>query len=155
FVFQKGSILKKIILMTCLMLGGAASAAVSDTSFQKNTITTSEIQVPLKDIRRFTIVIAQIKNNYVEPIDDKKLFDNAIRGLLSHLDPYSQYWDSRELKNLSVETSGEVADIGVELTSDERGDIRVIAPLDESPAQKVGIKPGDIFLKIDDRIVSN
>lgn len=115
----------------------------------------SDLEVPLKDIRRFTTVLAQIKNNYVEPIENDKLFNNAIRGLLSNLDPHSRYLDSEDLKLLNIDASDQLAGIGVELASDESGDVRVIAPLDDSPAEKAGIKAGDIILKIDNRIVNN
>jgi carboxyl-terminal processing protease len=122
---------------------------------KKEASSSEELEIPIEDIQRFTTVIAQVKNHYVEPIEDEKLFTNAIRGLLSNLDPHSRYMGSDELKNLNVEMSGELVGIGVELTSDDKGDIRVIAPLDGSPAEAAGVKPGDIILKIDKQVVNN
>lgn len=139
--------------MTCLASVSHSSIAALESS--SPPAASSDLEVPLRDIRRFTTVIAQIKSNYVEPIQDDKLFDNAIRGLLSNLDPHSRYLDPDDLKQLDVEVSGQLAGIGVDLTSDENGDIRVIAPLDDSPAQKAGIKAGDIILKIDNSVVNN
>ncbi len=146
--------------MVLVLTLGVSSAVVASTSDrkkpEKGTASDAQsLEFPLKDIRRFTTVIAQIKNNYVEAIDDDKLFDNAIRGLLSNLDPHSRYLDNSELKQLDAEVSGQLVGIGVELTSDENGDIRVISPLEGSPADKAGVKPGDIILKINHSVVNN
>lgn len=149
------NVLKYSLFAAYLMAIGSASIAAQASSDAVSSSSASDLEVPLRDIRRFTTVIAQIKNNYVEPIQDDKLFDNAIRGLLSNLDPHSRYLDPDDLKQLDVEVSGQLAGIGVELTSDENGDIRVISPLDDSPADKAGIKAGDIFLKIDNSVVNN
>lgn len=147
------------IILFAFILAPATAASNSASSVKTETSSTQSegesLEFPIKDIRRFTTVIAQIKNNYVEPIPDDKLFDNAIRGLLSNLDPHSRYLDNNELKELDAEVTGQLVGIGVDLTSDENGDIRVIAPQDGSPADKAGMKAGDIILKIDSSVVNN
>lgn len=106
-------------------------------------------QLPLEDLQRFTTVIEQIRNFYVKPADDKTLFTNAIRGMLSGLDPHSAYLDEEEFQDLQVSTSGKFGGLGIEVTMEE-GFVRVISPIDDTPAAKADIKPGDIIIKIDD-----
>lgn len=104
--------------------------------------------LPLKQIQRFTNAISEIKEYYVEPVADDKLFSQAIRGMVSGLDPHSSYLDAQDLKELQDVTQGEYEGIGVEVMMDD-GLLRVVTPLDGSPGQKAGIKPGDIIARID------
>lgn len=110
------------------------------------------LAVPVKDIRRFASVIAQIKKYYIEPIEDKQLFDNAIKGLLTNLDPHSDYLDMESMSDLRSVTKGEFGGIGVEVQPDD-GFIKVISPLDDSPAQKAGIKAGDLIVRVNNSLV--
>lgn len=103
--------------------------------------------VPLEEVRRFSTAISQIKNYYVEPVKDKKLFDNAISGMLSGLDPHSAYLDEESFKELQTSTKGEFGGLGIEVTMEE-GVIKVITPLDDTPAAKAGIKAGDYIIRI-------
>ncbi|MGC1183245.1 S41 family peptidase [Legionella sp.] len=102
--------------------------------------------VPLEDVQRFSNALGEIKKYYVKPIDDKELFNNAIRGMLSGLDPHSTYLDEEEFKELQTSTSGEFGGLGLEVTMEE-GVIKVITPLVDTPAFKAGMKSGDYIIK--------
>ena len=108
--------------------------------------------VPLEDVQRFSNALSQIKKYYVKPISDQELFDNAIRGMLSGLDPHSSYLNEQDFNELQTATNGEFGGLGIEVTMEE-GVIRVITPLVGTPAGKSGIKPGDYIIKLGDRSV--
>ena len=108
--------------------------------------------LPLKELRTFTDVFSRIKDNYVEEIDDKQLIENAIDGMLSGLDPHSAYLNSEEFKALRVSTSGEFGGLGIEVGM-ENGFVKVIAPIDDTPAQKAGMQSGDLIIQIDEKPV--
>ncbi len=104
------------------------------------------------DITRFTNAISEIKDYYVKSISDKKLLEDAIRGMLSGLDPHSEYLDEDAYKTLLITTSGEFAGLGVEVTA-ENGVLKVISPIDDTPAAKAGIKAGDYIVAINGKLV--
>lgn len=109
--------------------------------------------IPVKEIQRFTAAISQIKNYYVDTVKDEKLFDEAIRGMLAGLDPHSAYLDEEELKELQDATSGEFSGLGLEVIPDS-GVLKVISPIDDTPAQKAGIKAGDLIIRINKEMVN-
>ncbi|MBP6693460.1 MAG: PDZ domain-containing protein, partial [Xanthomonadales bacterium] len=109
-------------------------------------------EIPLEDIRTFTAVFRAVQDAYVEPVDDHTLMQSAIRGLLAGLDPHSEFLDTRGLGELDEQATGEYAGLGVEVLFME-GVLRVIAPIDDTPAQRAGIKPGDIILRIDGELI--
>jgi len=108
--------------------------------------------LPLNELRTFTEIFAKIKSDYVEQVDDKELLENAVRGMLEGLDPHSTYLDGDTYKDLREGTSGEFGGLGIEVGM-ENGFVKVIAPIDDTPAQKAGIKAGDLIIKLDDRSV--
>lgn len=108
--------------------------------------------LPLEELRTFTEVFERIKAAYVEDVDDATLLENAIKGMLSGLDPHSAYMDPRSFKDLQVHTSGEFGGLGIEVGM-ESGFIRVIAPIDDTPAQRAGVLAGDMIIKLDDNAV--
>lgn len=108
--------------------------------------------IPMEDVQRFSNAIAQIKQYYVNPISDKELFDNAIRGMLAGLDPHSNYLNEEEFSDLQTVTSGEFGGLGIEVTMED-GLIKVITPLIDAPAIKAGIKSGDYIAKVDSHAV--
>jgi carboxyl-terminal processing protease len=110
--------------------------------------------VSMDDIRLFTAVFGLVKQAYVEPVDDRTLMQSAVRGLLSGLDPHSEYLDQRAMDELSEDTSGSYEGLGLEVLSSE-GTLRVIAPIDDTPADRAGIKPGDIITRIDDKTITS
>lgn len=108
-----------------------------------------EEMLPLDDLQRFTSVVEQIRKYYVKPVDDKELFENAIRGMLSGLDPHSSYLDPSEFSDLRANTSGKFGGLGIEVTMED-GYVRVISPIDDTPASRAGIKAGDVIVRLDD-----
>jgi carboxyl-terminal processing protease len=100
------------------------------------------------NLERFNQVVQVIKNNYVEPVANEKILKNALQGLTDGLDPHSEYLDVDELKDLQAVTSGQFGGLGLEITLDDNF-IKVVTPLDDTPAQKAGIKSGDVILRID------
>jgi carboxyl-terminal processing protease len=110
-------------------------------------------QVGDDDISRFTNTIILIKDFYVQSVGDKSLLDDAIRGMVSGLDPHSEYLDSDAYKTLLMTTAGEFGGVGIEITP-EYGILKVVTPMDDSPAAKAGIKSGDYIVAIDGKLVS-
>ena len=108
--------------------------------------------IPLEDIRLFAEIFAKIKSDYVEQIDDKELLENAIRGMLGGLDPHSSYMDAESYANLKEGTAGEFGGLGIEVGMED-GLIKVVSPIDDTPAQRAGIKAGDLIIKLDDQSV--
>ena len=108
--------------------------------------------IPMEDVQRFSNAIAQIKQYYVNPVSDKELFDNAIRGMLAGLDPHSNYLNEEEFLDLQTSTSGEFGGLGIEVTMED-GLIKVISPLIGAPAMKAGIQAGDYIAKVDSHAV--
>jgi carboxyl-terminal processing protease len=105
--------------------------------------------LPLDELREFTEVFGKIKSDYVEPVDDKKLIDQAINGMLSGLDPHSAYMNADEFKELQVGTQGEFGGLGIEVGMED-GFVKVVSPIEDTPAQKAGLKSGDLIIKLDD-----
>ncbi|MFW1678409.1 S41 family peptidase [Pontibacter sp. JAM-7] len=112
----------------------------------------SEKQLPLEELRLFTEVFQRIKSAYVEPVSDAKLLEDALRGMLAGLDPHSTYLVEDEFANLQEHTSGEFGGLGIEVGMED-GFIRVIAPIDDTPAQRAGVKAGDLITKLGDQAV--
>ncbi|WP_299871961.1 S41 family peptidase [uncultured Cocleimonas sp.] len=108
--------------------------------------------LPLAQLKKFSEVYARIKNDYVEEVDDKKLITDAISGMLSGLDPHSAYLDEEAFTELRVGTSGEFGGLGIEVGM-ENGFVKVIAPIDDTPAKKAGLKSGDLIIRLDDKSV--
>jgi carboxyl-terminal processing protease len=120
-------------------------AALAD----KDTVSTP---LPVEELRAFTEVFGHIKNNYVETVSDKKLFTEAINGMLTGLDPHSAYLDADAFKDLQVGTQGEFGGLGIEVGMED-GLVKVISPIEDTPAYQAGVKSGDLILKLDDSLV--
>jgi len=106
--------------------------------------------LPLDQLKKFSEVYTRIKNDYVEHVDDKQLISNAIKGMLEGLDPHSTYLNETNFKELKEDTSGEFGGLGLEVDI-ENGFIKVIAPIDGTPAKEAGIKSGDLIIRIDNK----
>lgn len=133
------------------------SISFGSTALAKSTPTREAdtgVNVPMEDIQRFATAIALIKRYYIEPVKDKKLFDNAIRGMLLRLDPHSAYLDEDDMKDLKLATTGKFGGIGIEIIP-ERGLIRIVSPLDDTPAFHAGLKAGDMVVRINDKLVKS
>jgi len=105
--------------------------------------------LPVEELRTFSDVFGRIKNDYVVDVDDKELIENAIRGMLSGLDPHSAYLDAEEFTELQVGTTGQFGGLGIEVGM-ENGFVKVIAPIDDTPAQRAGVQAGDLIIRLDD-----
>lgn len=104
--------------------------------------------LPLDELRQFSSVFSAIKNNYVEAVTDKKLIDGAIAGMLSDLDPHSAYLDADAFKEMQSATQGEFGGLGIEVGTED-GVVKVISPIEDTPAARAGIRAGDLIIKID------
>src|SRR6478735_3508438 len=105
--------------------------------------------LPVEDLRAFTEVFGRRKSDYVESVEDKKLITEAINGMLSGLDPHSAYLDAESFKELQVGTQGKFGGLGIEVGMED-GLVKVISPIEDTPAHRAGIKPGDLIVKLDD-----
>lgn len=133
-------------LALALLLGtGAVQAADAPAAPATNG---KEAPLPLDELRTFAEVLDRVKAAYVEPVDDKTLLENAIKGMLSNLDPHSAYLGPEEFAELQESTSGEFGGLGIEVGSED-GFVKVISPIDDTPAANAGIQPGDLIVKID------
>ncbi len=110
------------------------------------------IDIPLADLQAFAEILNQVKSSYVEEVDDSELIENAIRGMLQGLDPHSAYLDPEDFTDMQVSTSGKFGGLGIEVQMAD-GFVRVVAPIDDTPAQRAGMQPGDLIIRIDDKPV--
>ena len=110
----------------------------------------AKLSLPIDELRQFADVYGAIKSNYVEPVEDKKLITEAISGMLTGLDPHSAYLDADAFKELQVGTQGEFGGLGLEVGTED-GFVRVVSPIEGTPAEKAGVKAGDLIIKIDDK----
>ena len=108
--------------------------------------------LPVDDLRVFAEVYGKVKSDYVEVVADKKLIDEALTGMLQGLDPHSAYMDKDAYKDLQAGTQGEFGGLGIEVVMED-GLVKVVTPIEDSPAYKVGLKPGDLVMKLDDKPV--
>jgi len=134
-----------LILAAVLALSGSLSLHAKEPS-------EATASLPIEELRVFAEVFSRIKQDYVEPVEDRELLRDAIRGMLSGLDPHSAYLDEEEFNELRVGTSGEFGGLGIEVGMED-GFIKVIAPIDDTPAQRAGIEAGDLIIRIDDQAV--
>jgi carboxyl-terminal processing protease len=133
------------ILSIGAALGVAASlhfSAVADRQV-------STLQLPVDDLRLFSEVFGRIKSDYVEPVEDRKLLKEAINGMLTGLDPHSAFLDQDAYRDLQVGTQGEFGGLGIEVGTED-GFIKVIAPIEDTPAFRAGVQAGDVIIKLDE-----
>ena len=130
--------------------GIAEETAVDITEDQSAIESSPQIQqeLPLQDLRTFTEIFERIRSSYVEEVDDKTLFNNAIKGMLNSLDPHSAYLQEEDFSDLQENTSGKFGGLGIEVGM-ENGLVRVITPIDDTPAQRAGIRAGDLIVSLD------
>ena len=131
-----------------ITLGLVAGILVS-LNFQAIADRAARTPLPVEELRAFTEVFGAIKQNYVEPVEDKKLINEAINGMLSGLDPHSAYLDAEAFKELQVGTQGQFGGLGIEVGMED-GFVKVVSPIEDTPAFRAGIKPGDLIIRLDD-----
>jgi len=108
--------------------------------------------LPIDELRTFTEVFSRIKADYVEPVEDKKLLRDAIQGMLAGLDPHSSFLDPEGFKELRVGTEGEFGGLGIEVTMED-GFVKVVSPIEDTPAARAGLKTGDLIIRLDSKAV--
>ncbi|HKJ50815.1 MAG TPA: S41 family peptidase [Gammaproteobacteria bacterium] len=133
--------------MSGILLGLSLAVGHSVYALKDN-----EKQIPFEELQAFTEVFAKVKSDYVETVDDKKLIENAIRGMLDGLDPHSAYLNTQEFSDLKIGTTGQFGGLGIEVGM-ENGFIKVISPIDDTPASRAGIQASDLIIKLDDKSV--
>lgn len=140
--------LTPLALSLALLLGSAPLLAAEQPAPAIEDTETGKAPLPLDELRTFAEVMDRVKAAYVEPIDDKTLLENAIKGMLSNLDPHSAYLEPEAFAELQESTSGEFGGLGVEV-GQEDGFLKVVSPIDDTPAAEAGIQAGDFIIKID------
>ncbi|WP_019569318.1 MULTISPECIES: S41 family peptidase [unclassified Thioalkalivibrio] len=133
-------------LLTGLVLGIMLSVSVGVYAGRDDAAGLSAL--PVEDLQRFTDVYMRIKRNYVEEVDDSELLDNAIQGMLTGLDEHSSYLDEDDFRDMEAGTSGEFGGLGIEVGMED-GFVKVIAPIDDTPADRAGIQAGDLIVRLD------
>ncbi len=137
-----------------LVLGIFVGAGVTiERAVQAEREATKQAQtLPVEELRTFTEVFSRIKSDYVESVDDKKLLQDAIQGMLAGLDPHSSYLEPEGYKEIRVGTEGEFGGLGIEVTMED-GFVKVVSPIEDTPAAKAGLKTGDLIIRLDDKAV--
>lgn len=143
---------QRLVLGTLIgvLLGVTATVSINVFAFKQSA--DDAAVMPLDDLKKFTEVYSRVKEDYVEPVKDKELIGNAIRGMLTGLDPHSDYLNEEEYKELQVGTTGEFGGLGIEVGMED-GFVKVISPIDDTPAQKAGLEAGDLIIRLDDKPV--
>jgi carboxyl-terminal processing protease len=132
-----------------LVLVGAVAGVLVSLNFQAIADRATREPLPVEELRAFTEVFGAIKQNYVETVEDKKLITEAINGMLTGLDPHSAYLDAEAFKELQVGTQGQFGGLGIEVGMED-GFVKVVSPIEDTPAFRAGVKPGDLIVKIDE-----
>jgi carboxyl-terminal processing protease len=128
---------------------GAVAGVLISLNFQAIADRAVRTTLPIEELRAFTEVFGAIKTNYVEAVEDKKLITEAINGMLTGLDPHSAYLDQEAFRELQVGTQGQFGGLGIEVGMED-GFVKVISPIEDTPAFKAGIKPNDLIIKLDE-----
>ncbi len=146
---------KKNVLILSLGFSLGVFIATSTTVFAKRdgtVVSKAQEELPYDELRAFTEIFGRIKKDYVEPVADKKLLEDAIRGMLTGLDPHSAYLDAEDYKDLMEGTSGQFGGLGIEVTM-ENGFVKVVSPIDDTPAKRAGLQAGDLIVKLNEKPV--
>jgi carboxyl-terminal processing protease len=130
---------------------GAVAGALTTLQLEA-TARNSVAQLPIEELQQLAAVFGMVKSDYVEPVDEKKLIGDAIGGMVAGLDPHSQYFDKKSFKEFREQTTGRFVGIGIEMGMED-GLVKVISPIEGSPAFRAGLKSGDLITKIDDQMV--
>lgn len=134
-----------ILVSLGVAIGASLSLANSVFALRSTNVADSEIAT-------FTQVLSKVREQYVESVDDKDLFENAINGMLAGLDPHSAFLNEEDFKEINIHTSGKFGGLGIEVTMRD-GFVKVVTPIDDTPAQRAGIQAGDLIIRLDDKTV--
>ncbi|MET0334038.1 MAG: S41 family peptidase, partial [Rhizobacter sp.] len=131
---------------------GAVAGALTTMQLQATARSNPVNQLPLEELQQLAAVFDVVKNSYVDPVDEKKLIKDAIGGMVAGLDPHSQYLDGKNFSEFRESVSGKFVGVGIEIGMED-GLVKVVSPIEGSPAFKAGVKSGDLITKIDDTAV--
>ena len=141
---------KTILVLVFGIFVGVSVSLTSSVMAEKKT--EESVGLPLNELRNFSDIFARIKTDYVEEVDDKTLLENAIRGMLSGLDPHSTYLNPDEYKELKIGTTGKFGGLGIQVGMED-GFVKVISPIDDTPAFRAGLEAGDLIIRLNDKSV--
>lgn len=141
---------KTVLVLVFGIFVGVSVSLTSSVLAEKKA--EDSVGLPLNELRNFSDIFARVKSDYVEDVDDKTLLENAIRGMLSGLDPHSTYLNPDEYKELKIGTTGKFGGLGIQVGMED-GFVKVISPIDDTPAFRAGIKAGDLIIRLDDKSV--
>ncbi len=134
-----------------IVIGLGISTGQGVWALKKEAQAESE-SIPFDELRTFAEIYGRVKHDYVEEVSDKNLLEHAIKGMLSGLDPHSDYLNDEEYQELQEGTTGQFGGLGIEVTM-ENGFVKVVSPIDDTPAQNAGVKAGDLIVRLDDKPV--
>ena len=139
------------IFKNCLLIVSGVLTGVVIT-WQLTATAQQSASLPLEELRLLSTVFGSIKREYVEPIDDKKLLTDAVKGMVGSLDPHSAFLDTKEFSDMQEQTQGKFAGLGIEISSED-GLVKVMNPIEDTPAAKAGLQAGDLITRLDDKPV--
>lgn len=145
---MKSSTRYSVVLAAGIFVGvslGIGTSVLAD----RETVNHAAATLPLEELRTFSEVFGKIKADYVEEVDDKVLLEHAIQGMLSGLDPHSAFLNQEDFKDLQVGTTGQFGGLGIEVSMED-GFVKVVSPIDDTPAQRAGVMAGDLIIRLDD-----
>ncbi len=146
------NVTKYIMILVLGIFVGAAITLERAVRADRQTKQAATSPLPLEELRTFTEVFSRIQSDYVEQVDDKKILKDAIQGMLSGLDPHSAYLDPEAYKDLRIGTEGQFGGLGIEVTM-ENGFVKVVTPIEDTPAARAGVRTNDIIIKLDEKPV--
>ena len=144
---QKSSSFRRTVSAFALVLALASAAAIAAPQDDAR-LAGKSVNDTYKALTLFGDVFEQVRANYVEPVEDKKLIEYALNGMLTNLDPHSAYMNDEETKAMSIQNTGQFGGLGIEVTM-ENGAVKVVSPIDDTPAAKAGIQAGDLIIELD------
>ncbi|MBT8118712.1 MAG: S41 family peptidase [Gammaproteobacteria bacterium] len=141
---------KTVLVLVFGIFVGVSVSITSSVLAEKNA--DESVGLPLNELRNFSDIFARVKSDYVEEVDDKTLLEHAIRGMLTGLDPHSTYLNNEEYKELKIGTTGKFGGLGIQVGMED-GFVKVISPIDDTPAYRAGLEAGDLIIRLNDKSV--
>ncbi|MBE9564530.1 MAG: PDZ domain-containing protein, partial [Proteobacteria bacterium] len=141
---------KTVLVLVFGIIVGVSVSLTGSVLAEKTT--EGGVGLPLNELRNFSDIFARVKTDYVEDVDDKTLLENAIRGMLTGLDPHSSYLNVDEYKELKIGTTGKFGGLGIQVGMED-GFVKVISPIDDTPAFRAGIESGDLIIRLNEKSV--
>jgi carboxyl-terminal processing protease len=151
-LIKNGQFTRYALILLLGVFVGAGITLERAVRAERTAAKQAEQPLPIDELRTFTEVFSRIKADYVEPVEDKKLLRDAIQGMLAGLDPHSSFLDPEGFKELRVGTEGEFGGLGIEVTMED-GFVKVVSPIEDTPAARAGLKTGDLIIRLDHKAV--